>query len=867
MNNNRKYPPKVLSFILKKLTPFPGDESLVGDYEEYYLSILEHSGKLKAYFWYFIHIIKIIPSYLEQRIYWSFAMFKNYLKTVFRNFKRQKVYFFINVFGLTVGITCAVLILLWVQNELSYDRFFQKSGRIYRICSRGRIGDTEIKQTMTPAHLPATLKNDFPEVEQTVRLTPKFNINCQYEDKVFNEQNMVAADSAFFDVFSFAFIKGNAKTALKEPGTVVLTESTAKKYFGSDEPLNKIMIFDGNFKGRVTGVIENFPKNSHFHFDMILSLVSFNPDRNTDWWDNSYITYLALQKDYDSKLLTAKLPDFIIKYIFRGNQDWLNKGNTWEYFLQPLTEIHLKSNLEVEFEPNGNAVYVYIFSVVAVFVLMIACINFMNLTTARSANRAKEIGIRKVSGSKRIQLIRQFLFESVMLSFLASVFAIFFILIVLPVFNNFVGKSLELNLLKNPFTFSIFLALPLFVGFVSGIYPAFFLSSFKPSNVIKGKLREGIKSSRLRNALIVFQFSVSIILIIGMFVIGKQLDFLNNTDLGFNKESVVIIKNVDSIKNQKEAFKEELKKYSGISSVSGSYSFPGKHFINQGFLPEDKESILLNITFCEPAFKETFQLEMTEGRFFSREQQTGSAEILINETAVKHLGWDEPVGKTFTHSGFNLTFRVIGVVKDFFYKSLHQSVEPMALLNLNLNLGWRENYISVRINSGSITETLNYISKTWDSFTEGKPFEYSFLDEEYNNLYRNEQQTENIFMIFSSLAIFIALIGLYGLISFTTGQRKKEIGIRKVLGSSVCGIIKNIIKNFVVLIILANVIAWPAAYYIMNKWLDNFAYKANLDLWVFLSAGLLVLLIAVITIISQSLKAAASNPVDSLRYE
>ena len=792
-------------------------------------------------------------------------MFKNHIKIFYRNLLRYKGYSFINIMGLAIGIASTILILLWIQDELSYDRFHEKANRTYRICSHIKVGNTLINQTQTPAILPITLKHDFPEVEQTVKMGFPINVSGQYEEKIFMESNILPADSTFFDVFSFNLILGDKKNALNKPSTIVITEETAQRYFGNEDPIGKVITLEDEYEDNVTGVVENIPRNSQFHFDMLLSMVTFPYSINTDWTSNDFRTYIVLQDGFPVDQLEAKFPDFIKQYVFEGDLSWIAKGNSLEYYLQSLTDIHLNSDIISEFEPNGNILYVRIFSITALFILLIACMNFTNLSTAKSVNRAKEIGLRKIIGSVKGQLIVQFLGESLLLTFISLAAGVFIAWSTLPLFNTLVGKQLHIFSFGNYYTIPLLIGLALIVGLIAGGYPAFYLSSLKPVLTIKGKTGEGMKNSRLRNILVVFQFSTTIVLFIGTFIVGKQLNHFHNTRLGFNKDQVIVVKNIRSLGNRSMAFKESLLTNPAIGSVAGSYSLPGGHFVNYGFKPEDSNSILLNFGICDPEFIQALQLEMKEGRFFSRDFTTDSTAIIINETALKLLNWDDPIGKTFTSLG--RTFHVIGVVKDFHYESLHQTVKPMALLNLSLNLPWPESYISVRTNSGNISETINFIENNWQTFAKDSPFESFFLDEHYSNFYTNEKQTGRVFMIFSFLAIFIASLGLIGLAAYSAEQKSKEIGIRKVSGAGVLNIVLLLYKKFTKWILVANLVAWPIGYYMMGKWLQNFAYRISISVWPFIISSILALIIAVISVSYQSIKAATVNPADILRYE
>ncbi|MCJ7581288.1 MAG: ABC transporter permease [Candidatus Aminicenantes bacterium] len=864
MNNKIHTPRRALNFLLKFMD-LEEQENFTNYVDSVYEDLFLTKGHKTARIWFWSQFTRSLPKLAGKSIEGNIIMIKNYLKIALRNIKRRKIYSFINITGLAIGMAAATVILLWVQDELSYDKFHEKAQRTYRISTRIRLGDTLIDQAQTPGILPMTLKNDFPEIEQTVRIGFPIKASGQYKDKIFMESNILPADSTFFDVFSFKLIKGDKKSTLEKPETIVITEATAQRYFGNEDPIGKVITLADEYELSVTGVIENIPRNSHFHFDMLLSMATLPQSRSTSWRENDFRTYIVLQEGFPVDQFAAKLPDIVYTYILEGDLSWVAKGNSFEYYLQPLTDIHLKSNIIGEFEPNGNMIYVYIFSLTAVFILLIACMNFTNLSTAKSMNRAKEIGIRKVVGSVRGQLIFQFLTESFLLSFIALLVGIVIAWFTLPLFNNLVGKQLHLFFFSNFFSIPLLICLALVVGFVAGGYPAFYLSSLKPILTIKGKSREGMKNSGLRNILVVLQFSITIVLFIGTFIVGKQLKYFQNTRLGFDKDQVIVVKNIPSLGNQIKAFKETLLANPGISSVAGSYSLPGGHFVNAGFKPENAESILLNIGLCDPEFIEALQLEMVQGRFFSPDFPTDKTAVILNETALKLLNWDEPIGKKLT--SLDKTFHVIGVVKDFHYESLHQTVKPMALVNLSLGLPWPESFVSVRTNSGNINKTLTFIENNWKTFAEGKPFEFFFLDEHYGKLYANEKQTGMVFMIFSFLAIIIASIGLGGLAAYSAEQKSKEIGIRKVCGACFSNIILLLYRKFIPWIILANLVAWPTAYIMMSKWLHNFAYRITISFWPFVISAILALIIAVVSVSYQSIKAAVLNPVDSLRHE
>jgi len=670
-------------------------------------------------------------------------------------------------------------------------------------------------------------------------------------------------------------IHGDPKTALQEPNTMVLSKDTALKYFGQTDVIGNVLIASNESEDRmdfkITGVSENVPDNSHFHYDLLVSSASFPTYINdTGWSSNSFITYLLLNEGTSRVWFDEKLKDFTRKYMGGERFDaWVAQGNYWEYYLQPITEIHLNSDLNGEFEANGNKTYVSIFFVISMVILLIACINFMNLSTAKSSLRAKEVGMRKVVGSGRSRLIGQFLGESVLLSYISLALGMVTVWLLLPVFSNLIGRQLELHYFDNFIVIPLLLALGLFVGIVSGSYPAFVLSSFKPMTVFRGSFGEKKSGSWMRNALVIFQFSISIFLIIGTLVVYQQLKLFQNINLGFEKEQVLVVRNPGSLGDNVITYKEALRGNSNILGVSGSSTLPGQGFSNIGFGAEGvEESFTLNLCVSDYDFLDTLKLEMASGRFFSKEFGTDSHAIIINEKAAALLGWDDPIGKKMNNWSTNRgNFTVIGVIRDFHYESLHQTIRPQAMFLSGGYYTNNESYISIRLQAGNISEIRKFVEKTWNSFVPNMPFEYSFLDQDYDNLYINEKQTRKLFTVFSVLAIFIACLGLLGLSSFIADQKSKEIGIRKILGATAARIVATLNKSFVKWVLIANLLAWPTSYFVMNKWLQNFAYRINLSWWMFVLAAGLALLIALIIVSFQTVKAALKNPVDSLRYE
>ena len=809
-------------------------------------------------------------------------MFSSYLKIALRNMRRQKGYAFINIVGLAIGLACCILILLYVRDELSYDRFNEKAERIYRVGLHGIIGTNEFNGAASSAPMAAALVQEYPEVVAAVRINNFGFPVLRYGEKVFSEERFFWADSNFFDIFTVHFLQGNPKDALNRPNTVVITESMAKKYFGDENPMGKLLNADRRRDYEVTGVIEDVPHNSHFHYDFLASLISYEQAaNNTIWLSNNFATYLLLQEGYPPERLEAKFEDLVRKYVGPQIQQaagisydqMVSSGGAYGFFLQPLTDIHLYSDLEGEFEPNGDAGAVYGFAVIALAILLIACINFMNLATARSARRAKEVGIRKTLGSNRGQLVLQFLAETIFMSFIAIILALIVVELVLPFFNNLAGKALDIQYFGNPYTLPALAALGIAVGILAGSYPAFFLAAFQPVKVLKGgKASANGRSPLLRSVLVVFQFLISICLIISTFVVREQMSYIQNKKLGFTKEQVLVVEKTDDLADQLQAFKETLRQQAGVIAVTNSTNLFGETFnSNAHILPgaSGEETHILWTMFADHQFANTYQIEMSAGRFFSEDFPTDSQAVVLNETAVRALGLTDPVGGELLRMGTSpdqsRPSRIIGVMKDFHFESLRQTIRPMAIYLSTPQI--RGRYTSVRIAPGDISGTVANVEKIWKEFAGGQAFEYVFFDQEFSRLYATEQRTGQILTIFSVLAILIACLGLFGLASFTTEQRTKEIGIRKVLGASVGSVVVLLFKEFAKWVLIATVLAWGLAYYAAGQWLQNFAYRVDVDLLIFLGAAILALIIAFITVSYQTIKAAVSNPVNALRYE
>ncbi len=801
-------------------------------------------------------------------------MFRNYIKIAVRNLLKQKPFTFINVIGLAIGMTCFVLIFLYVRFELSYDDFHENADRIFRIAMERKYPDKVRLWGRTAYPIARTFPEEYAEILQGTRLLAPFStFVITYGEKSIEENRVMFADSNVFDVFTIPLIRGIPDSALAQQNTAVVTEETAQKFFGQEEPMGK-MITVGGQAYMITGVAKGMPENSHFHFDFLLSLITL-PVYNGQEWINNWgaFTYLLLQEGCNVRALEARFSEMVRKYmapevedeVKTSYDDFVAAGNGYRYFLQPLREIHLKSHLDQEIEANGNITYVYLFSVISVFVLLIACINFMNLATARSANRAKEVGVRKTLGSARKQLIAQFLLESTLLSGLAFVVTLLLVWMALPVFNRISGQQLTVDYFGDALILPGLMGLTLIVGVLAGSYPSFFLSSFQPVTVLKRERSRGSASSLFRNGLVVFQFAISIILIIGTLIVNRQIQYMLSKDLGFDKEQVIVIRNANLLAQQVKAFKQELVTNTNVISASGSFNFPGAAFDGNTHKPEgtsDDRAISLSVMAGDYDFVETMGMEIVAGRSFSEEFATDPNAYVLNETAVRLLGLTDPVGSRITDN--DRMYTVIGVLKDFHFKSLHHEISPVVYVGIP---GDRAGFLSVRIRPENISGTLAFLERKWDDFTGGQPFNYSFLDDDLAAQYDAEQKTRQISGVFSVLAVLIGCLGLFGLAAFTAEQRTKEIGIRKIVGASVSNIVVLLVKDFVKLVGLAFIIGSPVAYILMKRWLENFAYSTDIRMDSFLLAGILALGIALLTVSYQAVKASLAEPVESLRYE
>jgi len=807
-------------------------------------------------------------------------MLINYIKIALRNIFKHKSYSFINILGLAIGTACSILIGIFVIHELSYDKFHENADQMYRVWLKGRMGDNEIEGPTSCPPMAFIVVDEFPEVLQATRIQGKMSRLVNYEENRFNEDGIILADSTFFDVFTFPLIRGNPKTALAAPFKIVISEEMAEKYFGDDDPMGKSLRFDDDTTWvEITGIMKNVPSNSHFHFDFVGSLSSLEDSRNPFWLSNNYQTYFVLQEGADYKELNEKFIPLLEKYAGpqleqitgASFEEFLERGNELGYYLQALKEIHLHSDSAYDFEANGDILYVYIFSIVSIFILLIACINFMNLATARSASRSKEVGLRKVIGAGKGLLIRQFIGESIFLSFISLILAIIIVILLLPAFNNITGKELTLSYFNPYIIIPVLIGLGIFVGFISGIYPAFILASFKPIAILKGKFTSGSKSSLLRRILVIFQFTISVIIIIGTFVIFSQMKFVKNKDLNFDKKNVLIVQNARVLRTDKEEFQNDIQQYSGVISTSHTTSLPATGFSENGHFLEGRDMsdvFLLSVCWSDPDIFSTLGLSLSDGRFFSRDITSDSSAIVINEAAVKYLGLEDPIGKRLIGPGETPEQgeykTIVGVVKDYHFASLHVNIRPQMFEFIRENFG---GYIAVKIQGDNIAETRDYIESKWNEYVHDHPFEYTYLEDDFNNLHDADFRTMKIFISFSVLAVIIACLGLFGLVSYTATQRTKEIGIRKVLGANVQKILVLLSREMVFLILIGFVIASVPAFFWAKGWLQNFEYTSGQNPWIYIITLLLILLIALITVSFQTIRASMANPAESLRYE
>lgn len=811
-------------------------------------------------------------------------MFKNYFSVAFRSLLKHKFYSVINILGLTVGVTCFLLIFLYVNHELSFDKYHTNADNIYRLDFKGSLNGSDFDLALVGPPVAEAIKNDYPEVVDALRFRQRgrYLVKSGPDKQNIEERNLAFVDANLFNFFSINLVSGDKDKALAAPNTIVLSQRGAEKYFGASDPVGQTLILDNDESFQVTGVYEDIPSNTHFDFDVLVSMESNQEAQQKIWLSMNFNTYLKLENGTTKEALEAKFPAMLKKYVGPEIKRFMNvsmdefyaSGNAGVFSLFPLQDIHLYSDKDGELQPNGDIKYIFIFSAIALFILVIACINYMNLSTARSSSRAKEVGIRKVLGAYKPQLIYQFLTEAVILSSISFLLSYALAIILLPSFNDLAGKTLAASdLLQQGFFFTVF-GSTLLVGLLAGSYPAFYLAKFRPAEVLKGKLNLGVKSGGLRSVLVVFQFSLSILMMVGTAVVFDQLSYIQNKKLGFSKERVIMLHDAWVIGDRLQAFKTEAVRNNQIKSGTISSFLPVGTSNNStvffpGQSPDGGNTFVVSNWTIDYDYIETLGMEIGMGRNFSRDFPSDSSGIIINEAAASLFGIPDPIGQTIsTYDGDdedNLAvkpYKIIGVVKDFHYASLRENISPLVLY-----IGGSRGFISFKVGGESIDNTVAQLETLWQEFAPGQPFAYSFLDQRFDAIYANEQQVGKIFSVFAFLAIFIACLGMFGLASFTADQRTKEIGIRKVLGASISGIVGLLSKEFVKLVVISFSLAAPAAYYLMNIWLQDFAFRTELSLMTFVLSGILALSIALLTMSYQSIKAARANPVKSLKDE
>ena len=826
-------------------------------------------------------------------------MIKNYLTIALRNLRKHSFYSFINIAGLAIGVSACLLITLFIIDELSYDTYNEKADRIYRINNEIKFGGNHLELATSSAPSGYTLLQDYPEVEATVRFRSYGSYLVRPENGTENikENNVIWTDSTFFKIFSVKVLEGNPHTALKEPASIAISKRTAQKHFPNESALGKTMILDNKYNAKVTAVFEDIPTASHFHFDILIAMVGDWPvareAQSTAYLSNNFNTYLLLKEGADANAFENKLPEFLTKYIgpqiaqALGSEFTLEKfreaGNIYEMTLMPLLDIHLHSDAKAELEPNGSITYVYLLAIVALFILGIACINFMNLSTARSSNRSKEVGVRKVMGSARSYLVRQFLLESTLVTLLAFFIAIVLVQLALPVFNGLALKQLHIPF-DNPIFYLLLVSAALLVGIIAGIYPSFFLSAFKPVDVLKGKASHGMKSGLVRSGLVVFQFVISIFLIVGAIAVNRQLEYIQTKKLGFNKDQVIVVQDAYALRpNKVEGFKQEVLKNSNIlkGTISGylpvengNSSRSDNPYWKEGSDPSPENMVSMQNWKVDQDYIKTFGMNILEGRDFSLDFPSDSSAVILNEAAVNQFGFDgDPIGRRISTLDGSLSdgspdpnntksWTIVGVVENFHFSTMREGITPLGLF-----VGKSDGSVSFRFRAKDVQDVIQFIEGSWKSMAPGQPFQYSFLDDDFGSMYAAEDRLGKIFIFFAGLAIIIACLGLFALTAFTAEQRAKEIGIRKVLGASVSSIVLLLSKEFGKLIAIAFLIAIPLAWYSVEWWLKGYAYKTEIGLEVYALSGSLAFLVAWLTMGYQSIKAANSNPTDALTGE
>jgi len=801
-------------------------------------------------------------------------MIKNYFKIAIRNLIRHKSFSIINIVGLSVGMICFILIGLWINDELSFDKYNENYSQIYRMGTDSKMGDQEGTGISTAHPLAPTLMDEIPEIEKAARLRGKYQKLVTYQETSILLKKIYYTDPELFDIFTIPLISGSKTDVLTKPNTVVISNAIAKKFFKNEDAIGKSITFDNKKEYEVVGVTQDLPTNSHWDFEVLIAYCGSNAANDMNWFGNSPLTYIKVQPETDPVILTDKINDMFVRItddMFKqmlgvSFAEWEEQGNHFRFRVTPLSKIYLFNPKDAVVERKGDIRYVQLFAVIGLFILLVACINFMNLTTARSAVRAKEIGIRKVVGSSRKQLIKQFLMESVLISLLSMIIALTGIELLLPYFNNFTAKSLQMNFAGN-FSFPAYFLLAVLIGFIAGGYSAFTLSSFRILSILKGNLFKGKQKVGFRNALVLFQFAISILVILCTIITMQQMNFISKKKLGFNKEQLLVVERAYILKDQLPIFKEEITKFSSVQSASAVFSVPGSCSDGSMFNKDNNtpDELYHFYRLCgDYDYLGTMGIELIDGRYFSPTIESDKSAVIINETAVKELGYENPIGRIILEPGSDEKLTIIGVVKDFHNNSLRDEITSMMIFHPDV---WYKELMAVRINTKDVSGTIKMLEENWHKLAGDQPFEYFFMDTYFDNLHKSEQRTGNFFTIFASLAIFIACLGLFGLAAFTAEQKTKEIGVRKVLGACVPSIVSILLRQFTKWVVLANIIAWPIGYYIMKSWLQTFAYRIDLNISYFILAGLITLLIAVTTVSYLAINAANKNPVKALKYE
>ncbi len=859
MKNKQIRPSKIGYWLLCRFLGKSDHYTLIGDFEELYAEMAMEKGIFFAFIWYWGQILKSLPTFISNSIYWSGQMIKNYLKIVLRNIRRHKGYSFINITGLAIGMACCLLITIWVLDELSYDKFHENSANLYRVEENQDYSGRNYHVYVTPYPLAPALKAEIPEIVNATRYFWTGGLLFRYKDKAFFEDDIRAVDPSFLNMFSYPLIKGDKNTALDSPYSLVINGEIAEKYFGEEDPLGKVISVNNEYDFTVTGLMKNVPHNSHLQFSMLIPyefMKDTGKTRETDFGSNSIFTFIQLDEKASVDQVNKKIHGFI--------RDRHPESVT-TLMLMPYTRLHLHQYFG--WESSGDAIqYVYIFSIIALFVLLIACINFMNLSTARSANRAKEVGLRKVVGALKGHLIRQFYGESVLFALIALILAVGIVTLLLPVFSSLADKPLSWNVTGIGMILAGLAVITLFTGLVAGSYPALFLSAFQPVRVLRGRIKSGAASSQFRKILVVIQFSLSILLIIGTTVVYKQMNYMKNRRLGWDKEHLVYISLRSELQKSYPTLKSELAKDSRILGVTGTWMLPSYLGSNAGGADwegkDPNQEVLIGINPVDFDFIETLGIEMADGRSFSREYSSDlSNTFIVNEEVAKLMGKESVIGERFSFVGVDGT--IVGVMKNFHYQPVREKIEPLAIIVDPERI----NYVLIRIPPENIPVSLKLIENTWNRVIPNYPFEYHFLNQIFDSMYRAEAKIGTLLKYFAILAVFIACLGLFGLASFTAEQRTKEIGIRKVLGANVSQVTLLLCREFFLLVLLANIIAWPSAYFIMKHWLQSYAYRTSLGFFIFIAAMAAALLVALLSVSFQAVKAALSHPADSLRYE